>query len=247
MTFTQALLEKKRRFQGTQPESSSCRFQVTGEFTATPDPKLNVDPQLGTAAFKLSAQEPNSDPIQVTDGFYIMHLAGIVEARPLTVEEAKPKIVDAIKRSRTRELMSTKGAGLVHQLRERDQVGPAARGRDSKNGAKAEKVPPFSLLDEAPEAQSKEEKKEPPELMAIKDAVAYLNPGEISDFLPSDESGLIAILEKREPSANANDVAKKAAFENRMLNNKRQIVFYDGCAIAQREARRSNLRKGRAL
>ncbi|PYK05545.1 MAG: hypothetical protein DME66_06920, partial [Verrucomicrobia bacterium] len=102
--------------------------------------------------------------------------------------------------------------------------------------AKAEKVPPFSLLDETPEAQSKEEKKEPPELTTIKDAVAYLNPGEISDFLPSDESGLIAILEKREPSGDANNVAKKTAFENRMLNNKRQIVFYEWLRDRQREA-----------
>jgi peptidyl-prolyl cis-trans isomerase D len=233
--FTQALLEKNADFKDAAGKFQ-LPVQVTGEFTATPDPKLNVDPQLGTAAFKLSAQEPNSDPIQVTDGFYIMHLAGIVEARPLTVEEAKPKIVDAIKRSRTRELMSTKGAGLVHQLREETKSGQPLEAAIQKTGAKAEKVTPFSLLDETPEAQSKEEKKEPPELMAIKDAVAYLNPGEISDFLPSDESGLIAILEKREPSANANDVAKKAAFENRMLNNKRQIVFYEWLRDRQREA-----------
>jgi len=211
--------------------------QVTGEFTTTtPDPKLNVDPQLGMAAFKLSAQEPNSDPIQVTDGFYIMHLAGIVEARPLTVEEAKPKIVDAIRRSRIRELMSTKGAELVHQLREETKSGQPLEAVIQKTGAKAEKIPPFSLLDEASEAQSKEEKKEPPELMTIKDAVAYLNAGEISDFLPSEENGLIAILEKREPSVDANNVAKKAAFENRMLNNKRQIVFYEWLRDRQREA-----------
>ena len=165
-----------------------------------------------------------------------MHLAGIVAARPLTLEEAKPKIVDAIKRSRTRELMSTKGAGLVHQLREETKSGQPLEAAIQKTGAKAEKVPPFSLLDETPEAQSKEEKKEPPELMVIKDAVAYLNAGEVSDFLPSDESGLIAILEKRERSADANNVAKKAAFENRMLNNKRQIVFYEWLRDRQREA-----------
>jgi len=66
--------------------------------------------------------------------------------------------------------------------------------------------------------------------------VAYLNAGEISDFLPSEENGLIAILEKREPSVDANNVAKKAAFENRMLNNKRQIVFYEWLRDRQREA-----------
>ena len=234
--FTQALLEKGADFKDAAGKFE-LPVQVTGEFTATtPDPKLNADPQLVVAAFKLSTQEPNSDPIQVTNGFYIMHLAGIVEARPLTVEEAKPKIVDAIKRSRTRELMSTKGAELVHQLREETKSGQPLEAVIQKTGAKAEKVPTFSLLDETPEAQSKEEKKEPPELTTIKNAVAYLNSGEISDFLPSDESGLIAILEKREPSGDANNVAKKTAFENRMLNNKRQIVFYEWLRDRQREA-----------
>src|SRR5213595_2944016 len=139
--FTQALLEKSADFKDAAGKFQ-LPVQVTGEFTATtPDPKLNVDPQLSAAAFKLSVQEPNSDPIQVTDGFYVMHLAGIVAARPLTIEEAKPKIVDAIKRSRTRELMSTKGAGLVHQLREETRSGQPLEAAIQKTGAKAEKVP----------------------------------------------------------------------------------------------------------
>ncbi|PYL22677.1 MAG: hypothetical protein DMF37_11655 [Verrucomicrobia bacterium] len=93
--FTQALLEK-----GADFKQAAEKFQLsvheTGEFTAAaPDPQLKVDAQLGVAAFKLSAQEPNSDPVQVADGFYILHFVGKTEARPLTVEEAKPKIVDS--------------------------------------------------------------------------------------------------------------------------------------------------------
>ena len=93
--FTQALLE------GADFQQVAGKFQLpvreTGEFTAAaPDPQLKADPQLGAAAFKLSAQEPNSDPIQVADGFYILHLTGITEARALTVEEAKPKIDEEV-------------------------------------------------------------------------------------------------------------------------------------------------------
>src|SRR5437867_3533667 len=103
--FTQALLEKGADFKQAV-EKFQLSVRETGEFTATaPDPQLKVDAQLGVAAFKLSTQEPNSDPIQVADGFYILHLTGITEARPLTVEEAKPKIVDALKKGRARELM----------------------------------------------------------------------------------------------------------------------------------------------
>src|SRR6267143_2573790 len=85
--FTEAVLE-------TYFKQAAGKFQLpvheTGEFTAAaPDPQLKADPQLGAAAFKLSVQKPNSDPIQVADGFYILHLAGITEAHPLTLEEAK--------------------------------------------------------------------------------------------------------------------------------------------------------------
>jgi hypothetical protein len=225
--FTQALLEKGADFKQVA-EKFQVPIQTTSEFTTTaPDPKLNVDSQLGAAAFKLSMQEPNSDPIQVADGFYILHLAGITEARPLTLEEAKPKIVEAIKSSRARELMSTKGAEIAQQLREAAKSGQSLEAAVQKARMNLEKVPPFSLLDETTEAQAKEPKKEPPDLSVVKEAVAYLNPGEISNLFPADNGGLIAILERREPPADANDREKKEAFAKRVLNNKRQIVFFE--------------------
>ncbi len=324
--FTQALLEK-----GADFKQATEKFQLsvheTGEFTAAePDPQLKVDAQLSGAAFKLSAQEPNSDPIQVADGFYILHLVGITEARPLTVEEAKPKIVDALKKGRHRELMSTKGAELAQQLREATKSGQPLEASIQKTGAKAEKLPPFSLFEEEkpksegnepkneplsqakepqpepssqgkepqnepapqgstepkkksasqgkesknepssqikepknkpasqdkesknepasqgkepknePPSQSKEPTNEPPDLAAIKEAVAFLNPGEISDFSPSGNDGFIAVLEKREPSADMDAGEKKAAFEKRLLDNKERIVFYEWLRDRQQAA-----------
>jgi peptidyl-prolyl cis-trans isomerase D len=227
--FTQALLEKGADFKQAA-EKSKLPVHETGDFTkAEPDPQLKVDPALGAAAFKLSAQEANSDPIQVADGFYILHLGGITEARPLTLEEAKPKIVDTIKKSKAHELMSTKGAEVVQQLREAKQSGQPLEAAIQKVGGKAEKVPPFSLIEEEKsKSQDKEPKKnEPADLPAIKQAVAFLNPGETSDFFPAGESGFVAILEKREPLADANASEKKAAFEKRLLDNKRQVVLLE--------------------
>ena len=256
--FTEAVLE-------TDFKQAAGKFQLpvheTGEFTAAaPDPQLRADPQLGAAAFKLSVQKPNndSDPIQVADGFYILHLVGVTEARPLTIEEAKPKIVDAIKKSRTRELMSTKGAEIANQLREAAKSSAASdlQAAIQKAGVKAEKLPPFSLFEDEttksqdneanqskepkseqasqgkeaknePPSQSKEPKNEPPDLPMIKQAVAFLNAGEISDFVPSAENGFIAILEKRESSGDPNADEKKAAFEKKLLDNKQRIVLYE--------------------
>ena len=165
------------------------------------------------------------------------------------MEEAKPKIVDALKKSKARELISTKGAEMVNQLREATKSGQPLEAAIQKAGAKPEKLPPFSLIDEEkPQSegneqnqsdeqnQSKEQKNESPELTAIKDAVAFLNSGEISDFLPSGESGVIAILEKREPLADANTSEKKAAFEKKLLDTAQRVVFFEWLRDRQQAA-----------
>jgi hypothetical protein len=252
--FTQALLEK-----GADFKQSAEKFQLplheTGEFTAaSPDPELKADPQLSAAAFKLSVQEPNSDPVQVADGFYILHLTGTSEPRSLTLEEAKPKIVEALKKSRSRELMSTKGAELVQQIREATKSGQPLEATIQKAGAKPEKLSPFSLMEEektksqgketdqgkepknVPPSQGKESRNEPPDLAAIKEAVAFLNPGEISDFSPSGNDGFIAVLEKREPSADTEAGEKKAVFEKRLLDNKQRVVFFEWLRDRQQAA-----------
>jgi len=227
--FTQALLEKGAGFKQAA-DKFHLPVRETGEFTKTePDPQLKVDAALAAAAFKLSTQESNSDPIQVADGFYILHLAGITEVRPLTLEEAKPKIVDTIKKSKAKELMSTKAAQVVQQLREAKQSGQPLEAAIQKTGAKAEKIPPFSIIEEEKsESKEKELKKnEPADLPFIKQAVAFLNAGETSDFFPAGETGFIAVLEKREPFAAANASEKKEEFEKRILDNKRRIVLME--------------------
>ena len=235
--FTQALLEKGADFKQAAAKSQ-LPVRETGEFTAAePDQQLKGDQQLVAAAFKLSVQEPHSDAVQVADGFYILHLTGKTDARPLTAEEAKPKIVDALKKTRTRELMSTRGTEMVQQLREAKKSGQPLDGVIEKAGVKPEKLAAFSLIDEESEkSDGEEQKKQSPELLTIKDAVALLNPGDATDFVPSGMDGLIAILEKREPLGDASAGEKKAAFEKRILENKERIVVVEWLRDRQQAA-----------
>ncbi len=166
-----------------------------------------------------------------------MHLTGKTEARPLTLEEAKPKVVEALKKTRDREVMSTKGAELVQQLREAKKSGQPLDAAIEKAGVKPEKLPAFSLIEEEQEkSDAKEQKNRAPELLAVKDAVALLNPGDVSDFVPSGTDGFIAILEKRESLADANAGEKKAAFEKRILENKERIVLVEWLRDRQQAA-----------
>jgi hypothetical protein len=234
---TQALLEK-----GAEFHQVAAKFQLpveaTGEFTAAaPDAKLKADPQLTTTAFQLTAQEPNSDAVQAPDGFYILHLTGVVEARPLALEEAKQKIVDSIKTTRAHEIVTNKGAEVVRETRELLASGAPLSFALEKANVKAEKLEPFSISEDMdPEEMPKEPKKRAPDFMAVRNAVATLQPGEVSEFVPWEDGGVVAILEKRELPDETKLPQKRAAFDQRILTNKREIVFYEWLRDRQLEA-----------
>jgi hypothetical protein len=235
--FTQALLEK-----GTDFHQVAGKFQLpvetTGEFTlAAPDPKLKADPQLPATAFQLTPQEPNSDAVQAGDGFYVLHLAGMDAARPLSLEEAKPKIEESIKTARARELAANRGAQIAHDLRESLATGTPLPSALGKVNAKAEKIEPFSLAEDLDQEQSaKQPKKRPPDFVAIENAVATLQPNDVSDFMPWEDGGLVAVLEKRELPDESKFAQKKATFDERILTNKREIVFREWLHERQLEA-----------
>ena len=237
--FNLALLEKGAHF-----DAVAATFQMpvttTGEFTkSNPDPLLSANPQLADVAFGLRPDEPSSDPIQVGDSFYVLHLVGREEPRPLTLEEARPKIVDAIKNQRVRELAAAKGAEAARKLREAMKIGALLDAALAQTGLPTEKLPPFAPADPAPIAPPEPGK--PPEpaaadLQMIKSAVVEMNVGEVSEFIPTESGGLVAVVERREPPDPAAYEAIKTMFNSRFVQNKREIAFHEWLRERRREA-----------
>jgi len=231
-------LEKRADF-----HQVAAKFQLpvdsTGEFTmAAPDPKLKTDPQLNQAAFKLPKEEPNSDPLQTADGFVILHLAGVVEARPLTLDEAKPKVAEQLKSQRVREMAANKGRQAAESLKNALKSGkPLPAALQEAGGLKSEKLEPFIVAEEG-EAKNPPDKpkNEPTDMMMIKNVSAQLQPGDVSDFVPWTGGGLIVLLEKREPPDPAKYQQAKATFEERYLKNARDYVFIEWLRDRQRNA-----------
>jgi peptidyl-prolyl cis-trans isomerase D len=236
--FSQALLEK-----GADFHQVAAKFQLpvetTGEFTATaPDPKLKQDSQLNQAAFNLTQQEPNSDPIQAADGFAILHLVSVVEARPLTLEEAKQKVVDAIKNERGREMAMANGRKAAETLRNGLKAGQPLQSLLAQAGSlKAEKVEPFTIADDTEGKKPAQNlKNEPTDMMMIKSVAGQLLPGEVSEFTPWLDGGVIVLMEKREPPDPAKYQQAKGEFEQRYLKTAREYVFAEWLRDRQREA-----------
>src|SRR5438105_2734529 len=219
----QALAEKGADF-GAIASKFQLPVKVTGEFTqAAPDPAVKQDPQLSQSAFQLSNEDPISEPIQVADGFYILHLAAITPARPLTLEEAKPKIIESLKARKERELVTIRAASVAHDLGEAFKAGDSVPKAAEKLKIKLEKLA-FTLADEL-EPKASPTPGQNPDLPRIKNAIADLHANEVSDPLPTADGALVAVVEKRDPPDSAKAAANRASLDERLLRGKREIIF----------------------
>jgi hypothetical protein len=226
--FVQAMLEKGANF-----AEVAAKFSVpvtpTAEFTATvPDPQFSGNAQLAQYAFQLKPDEPVSDAVQAGDAFYVMHLLGVTPARPLTLDEAKPKLTETLAKQRLKQLVSNRGNDVARTVREALKANAPLDTALSQMGLQAERVPAFSIIETPPQPPPKpEEAKKPdvPDLATIKNAVRELNPGDATDFVSTANGGLIAVLEKREPGDPAGYATAKVSFEKNYLQSKRMVVF----------------------
>ena len=227
--LVQALLEKDAKFPDVAAKIGAPVI-ATGEFTAkTPDPQLPPVPALSQAAFQLNPAEPFSDAIQGPEGFYVLHLLGVTPAQPLTLEEAKPQIVDKLTKERLRQTVAAKGADTARVIREAIAAGTPLDSALNQVGLQAERIPPFAVMDPPappPKPEEAQDKKpDAPDLPMIKSAVRDLNPGDSSEFVPSPQGGLVAVVEKRDPADPAGYEAAKTTFEKNYLQSKRAAVF----------------------
>ena len=222
----------------------AAKFKITpeetGEFSKEkPDPMLKSTPQLVPAAFALTKDSPNSDAIQTPDGFDLLHLETVEPSRPLTKEEARPQIVEAINKQLVEQMMATKAAEVARKLREDLKSGKGVQEAATEAGVKAEKLPTFALVDTPPGATPSpipEKKDENPDLQTIKQSASSLSPGSVSDYVSTPTGGLIVVLEKREEPGPAQFEKSRHIIEERALTTAGQVVFYEWLRDRRRAA-----------
>ena len=228
--FTEALQEKSADF-----DQVVAKFQLTPKETAdfsqaSPDPALASAPELVKAAFALAKEAPNSDAIQTPDGFDVMTLLKVEPSRPLTLDEARSKIVEALKQQRAQQMVAMKGSEVARKLRDELKSGKPVADAAAQAGVQVEKIPTFALVDTLPGATpspTPEPKNESPDMPRIKQAASDLSPGNVSDYLSTPSGGLIVILEKRETLEPAEFEKSRVLIEHQALQNRSQIVFYE--------------------
>ena len=235
--FNQALLEKDAQF-----EQVAAKFGipvVASEFFTRIQPPAVFEGkgQLAETAFRLKTDEPNSDAVQAGDGFNVLHLLASEAPQQLSLEQAKPKIVETIKKQRVSEMVAAKGAAAAQSLRQAMKAGTPLDAALQQTSLPSEKIPAFALADPPAKPEpGKPPQPDAPDLQTIKGAVGQLNPGEVSDFLPTPAGGVVAVLEKRDAPDPANYEKTKATFVAQIARGKREIAFYEWLRERRREA-----------
>lgn len=237
--FTDALQVK-----GADFDQVAAKFRLTlketGDFSKTsPDPAVAEIPELVQSTFALTKESPHSNAIQAADGFDVAHLIKVEPTRPLTLAEARPQIVEALKKQNVQQMAAMKATDVSQKLRAEMKNGKSLDEAIAQAGVTAEKIPAFALLDDLPgstPASKPEPKDEGPDMQFIKQAASKLSPGEVSDYVGTAGGGLLVVLEKREALTPAQYEAARPILESRALENKSQVVFYEWLRERRRAA-----------
>ena len=206
-------------------KTANAPVKETAEFEENQGP-AGEEASIGgfaAAAYKLTPQDPDSDvplsaPMQAPEAFYVLHLSGVTPARPLTLEEARPKIVAALKDERASAALSAKAEEVRSKIAEALKAGKPFADAAKDAGQTAESMPGFALASPPPQNAA-------PDFSEIATAGAELSVGEMSKFLPSADGGALVYVRSRSGIDEAQYDKAKDTFALRMKRQKTREAF----------------------
>ena len=190
----------------------------TPEFEASAPPKeIGASSVVAEAAFKLTNDGPNSDVITTDGGYYVLQLASITPAKPMTLDEAKAQLTTELTNERANEALSLKGADLRKKITEAITAGKSFADAAKEAGATVEPFPAFSLAERP--------KGEQPDAQEVMGRAFEMGDGELSDFTPTQTGGLLIHIDKRLPVDEAGFEKEKAMIAGNLENTKKMAAF----------------------
>jgi peptidyl-prolyl cis-trans isomerase D len=221
--FTIAMTEKDASFEAVAAKAG-VKIQETPAYSqAKPPAEFEKEPDVASAAFRLSKNQPNSDALSTDRGYYVVQLEEITPGRPLTFEEAKDRLADELKHERAQEAMNLKAAEIRNKIAAEMKAGKSfAEAAQAAAGVKPEPFPAFSAEDIAMGKFA-----DKPDGTAVMQAATTLNPGETSMLIPTEKGGVIIHLDKREPIDEAKFKAEKSRVAEGVADLRATVLFQE--------------------
>jgi peptidyl-prolyl cis-trans isomerase D len=199
-------------------KEKDLKVEQTGMFTSTdPDPLIAKEQGLARAAENLSKEQPVTDVIQGTDGFFVAKLADIDPTHVAPLADVRGQVVAAMKAEAVR-------ADILKEMKAGATFADAAK----KAGVTPETPPAFSLVEPGNQETI---------VGLIRDNNLDLAPRDTSDILSQGQDSVFIHFLSREPI----DEAKYAEFKKSRLPEFNQmfagkVVFQEWLRVELKKA-----------
>lgn len=210
-------------------------FDRTGN-PAQPSSSLdaNTMSDIARASFLLPKAGSTSDVIQSGDAFYIIEVTALNAARPLTLDEARPRIEAQLRAQKAEQIFTADATSAANALR-----AAVAGGKSFAEAAAAQKLKVEEIKNVVAAAESTS-----PENQAIAGSTLLLKEGEVSNLEGAPWGAFVAQLQTRGPVDQMAFGARESQIRESVLRNKRDLLFMEWLRVS-REAARITMPAGR--
>ena len=210
-------------------------FDRTGSPAQAPS-SLNSEAMadLAPAAFLVPKAGSTSDVIQSGDAFYIIEVTAVNPARPLTLEEARPRIEEQLRAQKAEQIFTADATSAANALR-----AAVAGGKSFAEAAAAQNLKVEEIKNVVAAAESTS-----PENQAIAGSTLLLKEGGISNLEGAPWGAFVAQLQFRAPIDQMAFGARETQIRESLLRNKRDLLFMEWLRVS-REAARITVPAGR--
>lgn len=215
--FAQAVLEPEASFEALV-QAAGLKIEQIPLFTQNAPPEELADfTGAAEAAFTLSKEDPNSDPIQGKNGFLIMRLDEIVPSQEMTLDAAKKQIIASLTSRKVREAMSARAQEIKESIKAEAAAGSSFADAAQKAGLPVESMSSFSLS--KPNFDS-------PDAPVVYQSVIEMKAGETSDFVETPTGGLLVHVVSTSLPEDQEFENQREQIAQALLSMKKQVAFF---------------------
>jgi len=185
-------------------------------------------------AFSLTEEFPNSDAFDLGEQYFVVHLQELEPVRPLTLEEATPRIRDTLKREKASNQLANQASEKRTAIQEAMASGQSWEEAAKAAGLEPVEIPPFSRMEPFLDASDSR---------TIMQESFTMSENEISEFVSTPEGGLLIYLKERLPIDEDAFEEQKPFLESALASGGESMLFREWLRVA-REA--SNFRRAGA-
>ncbi len=222
--------EKAAQAAGLKVETT-LPFDRSGAVKTTPGVAPSADlsapvQALAPAIFTLTPKTPVSRVIESGNEFLVAELVDITDSKEMTLEEARPLIVQTLTDSAARAALQKGVDEALASIRASLQSGKSFAEAAAAAGVQTTPFSNISLADESA----------PQEQLRYADAALVANENEISGFRPDMEGGYAVWVEKRAPIDQKTFGEQKKEMQDAILSQRQTVLFRDWLNTAAKDS-----------